>query len=90
MFPESLKLNCELACAEYQAQLVKAERERTRRPEPIGMARGTGHPVATLQRSATAVVHRLTRRRDHPGTSTTVAPLPIDIEPKATDAVPLG
>ena len=87
MFPESLKVNCELAVAEYQAQLAKAERERTRRPEPIGMARGRGHPVAALQRSATAVVHRLTRRRGHPGMSTTVAPLPIDLEPTATDAV---
>ena len=88
MFPESLKVNCELAVAEYQAQLAKAERERTRRPEPIGMARGKVHPVAALQRSATVVVHRITRRRGHPGTATTVAPLPIDVEPTATDALP--
>ena len=88
MFPESLKLNCELACAAYQAELAKAERERTRRPDPSGMARVTVHPVAGLQRSATAVVHRITRRRGHPGTSTTGAPLPIDLEPKATDALP--
>ena len=88
MFPESLQLTCELACAEYQAQLAKAERERTRRPDPIGMARVKVHPVAAVQRSATVVVHLITRRRGHPGTATTVAPLPIDVEPMATDALP--